>query len=167
MRYIISHIDDRLIAGLAVANYQPRAGEYIIETSEQPVHLINIWNGSTFIEGATLEQLQAASEQARDNAIREFMQRKEQDGKAYADAMRFEITKELIGKPIATVNEIDGQTKVTVMPLLELIENKGDYWTAMNLAMTIAPPTNAIALCYFNDLKGYIINYVQTNYPTD
>jgi hypothetical protein len=66
------------------------------------------------------------------------------------------------------VNEIDSQCQTTVMPLLQLIEGVGaDWWSAMNIALSTTEPINAIALVYFNEVKGYIINYVQTNYPSE
>jgi hypothetical protein len=119
-------------------------------------------------EGATTEEIANQQAQEKETFVRAFMQKKAEDGQAYASEIRFRITKELIGKPIAEVNEIDAQCQTTVMPLLQLIEGVGaDWWSAMNRAFATTEPTNAIALTYFNEVKGYIINYVQTNYPSE
>jgi hypothetical protein len=119
-------------------------------------------------EGATPEEIANQQAQEKEKFVRAFMQKKAEDGQSYASEIRFRITKELIGKPIAEVNEIDAQCQNTVMPLLQLIEGVGaDWWSAMNIALSTTEPTNAIALAYFNEVKSYIINYVQTNYPTD
>jgi hypothetical protein len=119
-------------------------------------------------EGATAEEIEQSQNQKKENFVRAFMEKKAQDGQAYASEIRFRITKELIGKPITEVNEIDSQFQTTVMPLLQLIEGVGaDWWSAMNRAFATTEPTNAIALAYFNEVKAYIMNYVQTNYPTE
>jgi hypothetical protein len=116
----------------------------------------------------TPEEIANQQAQEKENFVRAFMQKKAEDGQAYASEIRFRITKELIGKPIAEVNEIDAQCQTTVMPLLQLIEGVGaDWWSAMNIALSTTEPINAIALAYFNEVKGYIINYVQTNYPSE
>jgi hypothetical protein len=116
----------------------------------------------------TPEEIANQQAQEKENFVRAFMQKKAEDGQAYASEIRFRITKELIGKPIAEVNEIDAQCQTTVMPLLQLIEGIGaDWWSAMNIALSTTEPINAIALAYFNEVKSYIINYVQTNYPSE
>ena len=141
-----------------------QGGAYI-----EHVSLDTMPDGAEFIEvdkSQTPEEIANQQEQA--NFVRAFMQKKAEDGQAYASEIRFRITKELIGKPIAEVNEIDNQCQTTVMTLLQLIEGIGaDWWSAMNRSFATTEPTNAIALAYFNEVKGYIINYVQTNYPTD
>jgi hypothetical protein len=127
-----------------------------------------MWNGSEAFEGAIPEEIANQQAQEKETFVRAFMQKKAEDGQAYASEIRFRITKELIGKPIAEVNEIDAQCQNTVMPLLQLIEGIGaDWWSAMNIALSTTEPTNAIALAYFNEVKVYIINYVQTNYPSE
>jgi hypothetical protein len=116
----------------------------------------------------TPEEIANQQAQEKENFVRAFMQKKVEDGQTYASEIRFRITKELIGKPIAEVNEIDAQCQTTVMPLLQLIEGVGaDWWSAMNIALSTTEPTNSIALAYFNEVKTYIINYVQTNYPSE
>jgi hypothetical protein len=143
------------------------------EVSEELREIINsyikpMWNGSEAFEGATPEEIANHQAQEKENFVRAFMQKKAEDGQSYASEIRFRITKELIGKPIAEVNEIDAQCQNTVMPLLQLIEGVGaDWWSAMNIALSTTEPTNAIALAYFNEVKSYIINYVQTNYPSE
>jgi hypothetical protein len=127
-----------------------------------------IWNILEWIEGATAEEIEQSQNQEKENFVRAFMAKKALDGQTYASEIRFKITKDLIGKPIAEVNEIDSQFQTTVMPLLQLVEGVGaDWWSAMNRAFTTTEPTNAIALAYFNEVKAYIVNYVQTNYPTE
>jgi hypothetical protein len=126
------------------------------------------WNGTEWIEGATAEEIEQSQKQEKENIVRAFMEKKAQDGQAYASEIRFRITKELIGKPIAEVNEATDDMIVFVYPLLNLIEGIGaDYWNAMNEALKMSNPTNGICLKYFNEVKAYIVNYVQTNYPTE
>jgi hypothetical protein len=135
------------------------------------VSLDTMPEGANYIEidkTPTPEEIANQQSEAKENFVRAFMQKKAEDGQAYASEIRFRITKELIGKPIAEVNEIDAQCQTTVMPLLQLIEGVGaDWWSAMNIALSTTEPTNSIALAYFNEVKGYIINYVQTNYPSE
>ena len=153
---------DKVINGQLVSEWQ------LTEVLPSEGFLKPTWNGSEWIEGATAEEIEQSQNQEKENFVRAFMAKKALDGQTYASEIRFRITKELIGKPIAEVNEIDSQFQTTVMPLLQLIEGVGaDWWSALNRAFATTEPTNAIALAYFNEVKAYIMNYVQTNYPTE
>lgn len=119
-------------------------------------------------EGATEQEKLEAQEKATNDFVNAFLEKKKSDGLAYATDVRFRITKELIGKPVAEVNEIDGQCKESIIPLLQFLEGNGaDFWTAMNVALQTTDPVNSIVLNYFNEVKTFIINYVQTNYPKE
>jgi len=153
---------DKVINGQLVSEWQ------LTEVLPSENLLKPTWNGTEWIEGATAEEIEQSQNQEKENFVRAFMAKKALDGQAYASEIRFRITKELIGRPIAEVNEIDSQFQTTVMPLLQLIEGVGaDWWSALNRAYATTEPTNAIALAYFNEVKDYIGNYVQTNYPTE
>lgn len=120
------------------------------------------------VQDLTPEEITEIQNQQKEQMVRAFMEKKSQDGQAYASEIRFRITKELIGKPIAEVNEATNEMLVFVYPLLNLIEGIGaDWWNAMNEALKMSNPKNSICLNYFNEVKDYIVNYVQTNYPKE
>lgn len=125
-----------------------------------------MYNLDGYYENATEEQIEKSKEEEKDKLVNLFLEKKKKDGINYSSEIRFKITKELIGKPAVEVNEIDSQCQTAILPLLQLIESVGaDWWTAMNKSLQTEEPLNEIALKYFNEVKSFIINYVQTNYP--
>lgn len=58
MKYLVNKTTGLLHSALVIQNFSFDTNIfYLIETEEIPNKVINIWNGSEFIEGATLEEI--------------------------------------------------------------------------------------------------------------
>lgn len=158
----------RLIDNRPVGRYTEEFAKNKTEWQFAPLYTGNFvkpfYNGFEYVESATEEEINDYKTHQKEIFVKNFIQKKKNDGLKFSENIKFEITKTLIDKPIDELNEIDEEINECVYPLLVFVES-GDFWTAMNKAMRISQPLNTVSLFYFNKVKNYINEYVITNYP--
>ena len=127
-----------------------------------------IWHNSEWIEGATPEEIEQHQLKQINSYVSDFRILRKRTAKEFSDDFADNITKVLIGKPSAEVDEVDEQLIDTAHKILDRINSRNsDYWTARREINAMTPPTNSIALQFFNLLKTHINDFVTTNYPTE
>lgn len=171
MRYLINKTTKVLICLVTVENYSCNTELHeIIETELQPNAAFHVkkWNGTEWIEGATPEEIEQQQLKQINSYVSDFRILRKRTAKEFSDDFADNITKVLIGKPSAEVDEVDEQLIDTAHKILDRINSRNsDYWTARREINAMTPPTNSIALQFFNLLKTHINDFVIANYPTE
>ena len=163
MKYTINKIDSKLISGIAIDNYIVTSNEYLIETEEIPNKIVNIWNGSQWIEGATLQEIQDANTEPNpidlvNLEFQKYLQRKTDGENAY-----LQISAEFRMAKIS--GDISEEAHLYIENLLKPIRNEimfGQWMEGLRLLELIE--IELIGDELYNRLHLQISNYVTENY---
>lgn len=128
--------------------------------------IIKKWNGSSWYEGGTQEEIDIRNFEKTKETIRQFLAKKKQDGRNYFNEIELIITMQLAGMLIMDLVVVSEQIESILYKPLNYIKN-GDYFSAMMLFnnQDTIPPTHPIVLNHWNEMKSYCIAYFNENYP--
>lgn len=124
-------------------------------------------NSIEVFDGTKEEIAQTENDKVND-FVTSFRLLRKENARQFSDEFVDNLTKVLIGKPSAEVDEVDEQLIDTAHKIIDRINSRNsDYWTARREINLMVAPTNTIALQFFNELKAHINDFVTFNYPTE
>lgn len=136
------------------------------EVLPDPNLVVKKWNGSTWFEGATPEQIEVQNQKISLAKVKEFLDKKRAVGEAIFNDFELRITAGLIGKPLAEVQSIVNEIDSVLYKPLNLVKT-GDFASAMFLFQSMTAPSDEFVLSFWNELATQTSDFYTNNYPTE
>ncbi len=132
---------------------------------KEPTGIKPVWseNDNNWVESATQDEIEQHQKQKQQEQFQQFKQKLQNDGQSYYNEIDLQITMQFYGRPQIEINPLVAEVDTKIMPVMDLVKS-GQWYSAMMKITTTELPNNQEVLNGFNEVKSFIINYVQENY---